>query len=133
AHSGVQEPSEPVAATRARPIRVLHFQPSLDPALGGTPQLAATICRVLREAGVDVALYTLGRSREPMTALPGAETFPIEVLPPFPRTRMMPGAGFYHRLIRHLANFDLAHLHFFWNPASALMAIASRRPGAPYA
>ncbi|HYY57624.1 MAG TPA: glycosyltransferase, partial [Pyrinomonadaceae bacterium] len=112
-------------------MRVLHVIPSLDPSTGGPARSVPALCRALRSAGVEVALYTFRQSCAPVTVSED-EPFTVRQFKPLYGSREFPSIDFYSHIRRDVYDFDLAHLHSLWNPAISVSALACRRAGVPY-
>jgi len=112
-------------------MRVLHLVPSLDMDTGGPARSVPALCRALQDLGLEVTLMSFGRARSPVTVT-GREPFQVQWQNPWPGTRQFPTPSFYRELRHSLGQFDLVHLHSFWNAAVDVAALACRRSRIPY-
>lgn len=118
---------------------MLHVTPYFAPAFryGGPPRAILGLCKALREAGVDVQVFTTtaGTQGEPEASLAGAgccEGVPVSYFPLSPWHRHFASSQLWLRLSRRTRDFDLVHVHGLWNLASWAAARAARAAGVPY-
>lgn len=125
-------------ALRGRgPLRVLHVIPAVAPRYGGPSAAVVGMCRALQEAGVETLIATTdadGRGRlaatlERPTTFAGVPTI-------FFRRQASEGfkwsAPLSRWLSRHVAGFDLVHVHAVFSHASIAAGRACRSAHVPY-
>jgi glycosyltransferase involved in cell wall biosynthesis len=119
-------------------VRVLHVTPYFAPALafGGPPRSILGLCRSLRRAGVEAAVFTTTASGRPTPlAVPEADTVegvPVRYFPhAVPRGRF--GArGLAAALAADVPRQDLVHVHGLWHLPGWLAARRARAARVPY-
>lgn len=120
-------------------VRVLHVSSYFAPAFayGGPPRTILGLCAALREAGVEVTVFTTtanGGQDLPASFDEGSSLEGIRVRY-FPRSmprRFFGVSGMREALKRELASFDLVHVHGIWNVPGWLAIDACRRQGVSY-
>ena len=116
-------------------LKVLHVIPSIAARYGGPSQAIRFMCKALASHdGVHVELATTdadgARRNCAPTEVPGE--FPVHV---FHRTfseRWKYSRDLVVWLRKHVAEFDLLHIHGLWNHAAYAAAHAARTAGVPY-
>ena len=113
-------------------VKVLNVNHLIDPVTGGgTAERTFQMCRFLIKAGVDCTLLTLdiGITRQRLESLAGVN---IVSCPPLHERFFLPRCSF--GLIRKLvADADIVHLMGHWTALNALVYLAARMAGKPYA
>ncbi len=103
-------------------MRVLHVSSYFAPAFayGGPPRTIHGLCRALREAGVEVSVFTTtanGAEDLPVSS-DGGSTFegvPVRYFASHMPRRFFGVSGMKESLRRELRSFDLVHVHGIWN------------------
>ncbi len=112
-------------------MRVLHIVPSLDPAFGGPSQTVPALCRALATNGTDVTLFSTHASGNGLSVEPSRE--PYEIVLFAASNGSLTGARRISKAIRERAtDFDLIHIHSFWNFTVTWAAAAARNANIPY-
>lgn len=120
-------------------MRVLHVSSYFAPAFayGGPPRTILGLCAALRQAGVEVDVFTTtanGDEDLPASGDGGSAVDGVRVRY-FPRAmprRFFGVSGMRDALRRELASFDLVHVHGIWNVPGWLAIDACRREHVPY-
>ncbi len=120
-------------------MRVLHVSSYFAPAFayGGPPRTILGLCAALRNAGVDVSVFTTtanGRAELPASSDGGSSVDGVRVRY-FPRAmprRFFGASGMKEALSNELSAFDLVHVHGIWNVPGWLAIQESRRQAVPY-
>ena len=120
-------------------MRVLHVSSYFAPAFayGGPPRTILGLCAALREAGVEVSVFTTtanGGDDLPATSDEGSTLEGLRVRY-FPRAiprRFFGVAGMREALRREVPSVELVHVHGIWNVPGWLAVDACRRQGVPY-
>ncbi|MET9018457.1 glycosyltransferase [Actinopolymorpha sp. NPDC004070] len=108
---------------------------SPDGAFGGPVRVATNLARAMQDAGHEVTILGSHRGYDlPPTQLEGV---PARL---FPARRLLPGLGFsglvspglLAHLHRHIAEFDIVHLHLARDLVTLPSALLARRRGVPY-
>jgi len=120
-------------------VRVLHVSSYFAPAFayGGPPRTILGLCAALREAGVEVSVFTTtANGGDDLPPSPNEGSFLEGVrVRYFPRSlprRFFGAAGMREALRRELSSFDLVHVHGVWNVPGWLAIDACRRQGISY-
>lgn len=118
-------------------MRVLHVIPGVAPRYGGPSAAIFEICRSLANIGLEVMVASTdadGSGRLPVTL---ERTVDYQGVPAIFFPRQWSEAFKYSRplaqwLRRHVADFDLVHIHAVFSHASLAAASSARRAGVPY-
>jgi len=119
-------------------MRILHISESLNPAHGGTPQVAKALASAQGDLGGEVTILTRDEPehadaiRESMADMPGAERVTIACVPRgerFDRFLSRPAAAWVRD---HAGEFDFGHLHSMWSPIPHGAARGLASLGVPY-
>jgi glycosyltransferase involved in cell wall biosynthesis len=112
----------------SRPLRILHVINRLDPREGGPPavvaRLAAAQAALERPATVAILYHPASEPADAFAAVPGFERVSRHAVAPDALAQW---------LDRHLAEFDVLHLHGVWDRILLVAAAAARRRRIPYA
>jgi glycosyltransferase involved in cell wall biosynthesis len=118
-------------------MKVLHVIPSLDPATGGPPIIAAGLAAAEAALGcrAGIVAYRFPKAEERTAAalggIPHISDVPIEYLP-FSKLERFFARGARRCLAPMVAQFDLLHLHGVWDPLIYAAAEAAREKNVPY-
>jgi glycosyltransferase involved in cell wall biosynthesis len=120
-------------------VRALHVTSYFAPAwaYGGPPRSILGLCASLRDAGVDVEVFTTNANDQEelppsVTAANEYRGIPVRYFPrAFPR-RFFGASGMKKALERELRSFDLVHVHGIWNVPGWLAMDACRRQEVPF-
>lgn len=128
----VPGPRSPVS----RPLKVLHVIPSVGPLRGGPSQAVQTFACGLAAAGVEVHVATTDDNGSDRLAVPYGKPVVVQGVSYwyFPRqsrlyTVSLPLSRW---LARHIADYDLVHIHALFSHASLAAAFWSRWHRVPY-
>jgi glycosyltransferase involved in cell wall biosynthesis len=118
-------------------MKVLHVIPSLDPATGGPPMIAASLAAAQAALGCRTQIVSYqfpeadGRIASALAAIPHIADVQLEYLPPLTRPERFLARGARRRINPIVKEFDLIHLHGVWDPliyAAASVTTAQGRP-----
>lgn len=118
-------------------MKVLHVIPSLDPATGGPPIIAASLAAAQAALGCQTGIvaYRFAEAEErtaaALGAIPHISDVRIDYFP-FSRPERFFARGARRRLAPMVAEFDLLHLHGVWDPLIYAAAQAAREKHVPY-
>jgi glycosyltransferase involved in cell wall biosynthesis len=125
------------AMRRRRPLRVLHVIPAVAPRYGGPSAAVVGMCRGLQAAGTETLIATTdadGRGR--LAVALGRSTTFAGVPAIFFRRQASEGfkwsAPLSRWLSRHVAEFDLVHVHAVFSHSSIAAGRACRSARVPY-
>ncbi len=115
------------------PIRVLHVAVSLEKSRGGTAQAPLSLCRALREHGVDAQIASALSAETAETSLARSyPDIPVHEFPTsFPR-RFTGSAGLRKWLASEVGKFDLVEIHEIFAFPPLLGRLACNRAKVPY-
>jgi glycosyltransferase involved in cell wall biosynthesis len=112
-------------------MRVLHVIPSLLPKSGGPARIVPEICRALAATSTEVTLFSTHLAGADITI--DAPREPYEVVLFHGADGSLGGARRIENAIRdRKSDFDLVHIHSFWNFVVTFAACAARQVGLPY-
>jgi len=118
-------------------LRVLHVTPYYEPAYvyGGPVRSVAALCRALRVAGAEIAVYTTtanGKSDVEVPAKVIANGIEIHYFPrSMPRSRFT-APGLSRAVSERVCEFDIVHVTGLWTKPVAVAALAARKAKVPY-
>lgn len=119
-------------------MRILHVIPSLDPAAGGPPMIAARLAAAQAGLGHHVAMicYQDPAQQEKVSvalrSVPHFEQVRVVALPPPSKWEKITGSASRPALARAIAEADVVHLHSIWESILRAASIEARRQGKPY-
>ncbi len=121
----------------ARRLRVLHVIPSVAERYGGPSQAVVEMCCALRGAGVETVLATTdadgpGRLDVSLGRLTVHKGLPTIFFPRQWSEAFKYSGPLATWLDRHVAQFDVVHVHAVFTHSSVAAASACRRRGVPY-
>ena len=112
-------------------MRVLHVIPSLLPESGGPSRAVPDLCRALMVSGTEVTLFSTHVTGNGLSVEPSRE--PYEMVLFAASNGSLAGARRISKAIRERAtDFDLIHIHSFWNFTVTWAAAAARNANIPY-
>jgi len=106
-------------------VRLLHVIHTLDPAAGGAPSAARSMCAALAARGHDVTLYATGPRREEWLEPYRTCVFPTQFAP-------MAVSSAFAASLRDVRGVDLVHIHMLYRFPQAVAASFCRKSGTPY-
>jgi glycosyltransferase involved in cell wall biosynthesis len=118
-------------------MKVLHAIPSLDPASGGPPLVAAGLAAAQAALGAEVHLVAYSfpnadqRVATALGSIPGIDRVHIDYLAPLSRAERFLARKARRDLRDKVHQFDIIHLHGVWDPlirAVATVAQWSQKP-----
>jgi len=118
-------------------MKVLHVIPSLDPASGGPPIVAASLAAAQAALGCESHIVSYrfpkadSRILTALRTIPGIDRVKLEYLTPLTRGEPFFARGARRSLAMMVEPFDLIHLHGVWDPvirAAALACSEKRKP-----
>ena len=114
-------------------MRVLHCVPSLDPSYGGPVAVLKGLTRQLDLLGVSSSILCCSTG-SPEADASNASAFPgARILWSHPAVSRFYWEPFLARRLRkRLKDFDLLHIHGFFNGITRAACLAARRSGIPY-
>ena len=109
-------------------MKVLHVVPTLDPAAGGPPRIAAHLAAATARLGHAVTLLSYAGP-----SIPVPDEVAVERLPP-PRGRLdrLTGRSARRALAELVPGFDVVHCHDVWTPLSRAAMGAAVGAGVPF-
>ncbi|MGD1275957.1 MAG: glycosyltransferase [Tepidisphaeraceae bacterium] len=114
-------------------MRIAHVIPSLDPATGGPPIVAAALAAAQAALGCQTRLVAYGFPHAQQNVETALRTIPhmaqvtVDYLPPLTRPERFLAHGARRRLVPLLAGADVIHLHGVWDPVVyAAAAVATK-------
>lgn len=119
-------------------MRIAHVIPSLDPATGGPPIVAAALAAAQAALGCQTRLvsYRFPHAQQDVqTALhtiPHLSQVTLDYLPPLTRRERFLARGARQWLVPLLTQADLIHLHGVWDPIVYAAAVVATRLRIPY-
>lgn len=117
--------------------RVLHVVPALAARYGGPSTAAIGMSRALRRAGVDTLIVTTDADGPARLPLPNGVPASVHDVPVIAFRRIGGEAFKWSRglapwLARHVADFDIVHVHAVFSHASWAACRAARRAAVPF-
>jgi glycosyltransferase involved in cell wall biosynthesis len=118
-------------------MNVLHVIPSLDPATGGPPIIAASLAAAQAALGCRTGIVAYRfpeaqqRTAAALQAIPHIGEVRIDYLP-FSKPERFFARGARRRLAALVDQFDVLHLHGVWDPLIYAAAQAAREKKVPY-
>jgi len=118
-------------------MKVLHVIPSLDPASGGPPIVAAGLAAAQAGLGCQTQIVSYrfpkaeSRVNTALKAIPNIDRVKLEYLTPLTRAERFLARGARRSLEVMVEQFDLIHLHGVWDPvirAAASATLQKRKP-----
>lgn len=118
-------------------MKIYHVIPSLDPASGGPPVVAARLAAAQAALGCQTRLiaYLFPKAQKNVDTdfrtIPNIEKVAIDYLPPLTKWERFLATGARRRLMKMLESADVVHLHGVWDPiirAAADAAFELKRP-----
>lgn len=121
----------------ALPLKILHVIPSIAPRYGGPSQAIFTTCRSLQTAGAEVLILTTNADGDQVLPVTLGQKLVYHDVPTIFFHRQWSEAVKYsrplaHWLNRHVAEFDLVHIHAVFSHACVAAATACRKHNIPY-
>jgi len=118
-------------------LRVLHVIPSVAPRYGGPSLAVVQMCRALRGVGVDPLIATTDADGPGRLPVPLARVTDYQGVPVIFFSRQWTESFKYSAplsawLRKHVAEFDLVHIHAVFSHACLAAASACRRWSVPY-
>jgi len=118
-------------------VKVLHVIPFVASRYGGPSQAVFHMCRGLRDAGVDASVLTTDADGPGRLPVKLGDEIDYRGVPTRFFPRQWSEAFKYSRplsrwLDRHVAEFDVLHLHSVYSHSSLAAGRAARREGIPY-
>jgi glycosyltransferase involved in cell wall biosynthesis len=119
-------------------MRILHVIPSLDPATGGPPMIAARLAAGQASLGHDVRMlcHDDPARREPvqraLEAVPFFDRVRVVALPSPTRWERWAGPSDRATVRQAIAEVEAVHLHSIWEAILRIAAVEARRAGKPY-
>src|SRR6202034_2683125 len=119
-------------------MRILHGIPSLDPATGGPPMVAARLAAAQAALGCEVEVVSYrfpraqGRIDASLATVPNISKVKFEYLPPLTRPERFLARGARRRLEPIVRQFDILHLHGVWDPLTYAMGSLAARVRKPF-
>ena len=119
-------------------MKILHVIPSMDPATGGPPMVAARLAAAQATLGCDLQIvaYRFPKAETRVTAslatIPNIANVKLEYLPPLTKPERFFARGARHRLQSVVSRFDLIHLHGVWDPLIRAVADLAHEQNKPY-
>jgi glycosyltransferase involved in cell wall biosynthesis len=118
-------------------MKILHAIPSLDPATGGPPMVAARLAAAQAALGceLEIVSYRFPEAQQRIDAslatVPDIEKVKFQYLPPLTKPERFLARGARRRLEPIVSQFDILHLHGVWDPltyAMGSLAAAQKKP-----
>ncbi len=109
-------------------MKILHVVPSLDPAGGGPPRIAAALAGATARLGHAVTLATYGGRSIPV---PDGVTVERLAAPPGRVDRLL-GRSARQAMDGLVRGFDVVHTHDVWTPLSRAAMAAAAAAGVPF-
>ncbi len=119
-------------------MRVSHVIPSLDPATGGPPVVAARLAAAQSAAGCQVNLVSYrfpdaqANVEADLGTIPGIASVRLDFLPPLTRKERFLALDARKRLEPLVGNADVIHLHGVWDPLIYAAASEAQKLGIDY-
>jgi len=119
-------------------MKILHVIPSMDPASGGPPMIAARFAAAQSMLGCEMQIIAYefpkaeARIAEALKTIPHIDNVKLKYLPPLTKAERFFARGARHRLEPILQQFDLIHLHGVWDPIIYAASFVARKLQKPY-
>lgn len=119
-------------------MKILHVIPSMDPAAGGPPMVAARFAAAQAKLGCQMEIvsyrFPMAEARiiSSLKTIPDFEKVKLEYLPPLTKFERIFARGARRRLQPYLRQFDLIHLHGVWDPIIYAIGRLSEKIAKPY-
>ena len=114
-------------------MRVVHFLHQIRSEDGGVVKATLDLCSALAVRGHDVTLVTSDATDVPEAWKNGQSACPrVEEFPPFTGPLKLMSRWAKRSMELLLTKSDLIHIHEFWQPAAAQVAMIAKRVGTPY-
>jgi glycosyltransferase involved in cell wall biosynthesis len=119
-------------------MKILHVIPSLNPATGGPPMVAASLAAAQAALGCEAGIVAYdfpNAAHDVQIALkniPYMLSVAVGYLPQLTRYERIFARDAKHRAVPLVEQADLIHLHGVWDPLIAVFAAVARRKSTPY-
>ena len=119
-------------------MKILHVIPSLNPATGGPPIVAASLAAAQAALGCQTGIiaydfpHAADNVQTALRGIPNIKDVAIGYLPPLTRYERLFAADAKRRAVPLVEQADLIHLHGVWDPLIKVFAAVARKKSTPY-
>ena len=119
-------------------MKILHAIPSLDPATGGPPIVAASLAAAQTALGCPARIisYDFPEARQRIESvresIPGMLQVRLDYLPPLTPMEHLRAAAARKLSRAAVSEVDVVHLHGVWDPMVRAVAMTAAQAGKPY-
>lgn len=116
-------------------MNILHFIPYMHPSAGGPPVVVEQLVRHHQESGHQSSILTTplycGAQGQTDLAAEWRDRAPLEFLPPS-RVEALLDRPAYRKVLAHVAEADIVHIHTLWHSINILARRACKALSKPY-